>query len=165
MTTSTEAEVWYHGTGSGAGPRPIVTEDADGNMTGVLHHVVRHSPTGMSWGYAGSGPADTARSILLAALGPAAICPDCAGTGKVTYPRDEEEADPKPYDITVSPEEYESAGIEVTGCWRHNCDGGYLRVPYQDFKFAFVAGWGPEFRISRSEILAWLAAEPGRWEH
>lgn len=30
-----------------------------------LHHVVRHSPTGMEWGYGGSGPADLARSILL----------------------------------------------------------------------------------------------------
>lgn len=30
-----------------------------------LRHVVRHSPTGMEWGYGGSGPADLARSILL----------------------------------------------------------------------------------------------------
>lgn len=29
-----------------------------------LHHVVRHSPTGMEWGYSGSGPADLALSIL-----------------------------------------------------------------------------------------------------
>lgn len=31
-----------------------------------LNHVVRHSPTGIEWGYAGSGPADLARSVLLA---------------------------------------------------------------------------------------------------
>lgn len=31
-----------------------------------VKHVVRHSPTGMEWGYAGSGPADCARSMLLA---------------------------------------------------------------------------------------------------
>ncbi len=30
-----------------------------------LRHVVRHSPTGFEWGYAGSGPADLALSILL----------------------------------------------------------------------------------------------------
>lgn len=31
-----------------------------------LMHAVRHSPTGIEWGYLGSGPADLARSILLA---------------------------------------------------------------------------------------------------
>lgn len=31
-------------------------------------HKVKHSPTGMEWGYGGSGPADTARSILLMEL-------------------------------------------------------------------------------------------------
>jgi hypothetical protein len=29
-----------------------------------LHHVVYHSPTGMEWGYGGSGPHDLALSIL-----------------------------------------------------------------------------------------------------
>ena len=29
-------------------------------------HVVRHSPTGPEWGYQGSGPADCARSVLIA---------------------------------------------------------------------------------------------------
>lgn len=33
-------------------------------------HVVNHSPTGMNWGYAGSGPADCALSILTDCLGP-----------------------------------------------------------------------------------------------
>lgn len=36
---------------------------------GLLHrvqHNVKHSPTGFEWGYAGSGPADCARSMLLA---------------------------------------------------------------------------------------------------
>jgi len=31
-------------------------------------HQVKHSPTGMEWGYSGSGPADTARSILMMVL-------------------------------------------------------------------------------------------------
>jgi hypothetical protein len=34
---------------------------------GVEHRVIRHSPTGMEWGYAGSGPADLALNILLLA--------------------------------------------------------------------------------------------------
>ena len=29
-------------------------------------HAVRHSPSGPEWGYGGSGPADCARSVLLA---------------------------------------------------------------------------------------------------
>jgi len=33
-----------------------------------LKHIVRHSPTGMEWGYGGSRPADTALSILTYAL-------------------------------------------------------------------------------------------------
>lgn len=34
-----------------------------------LPHIVRHSPTGMNWGYGGSGAADTALSILTDFLG------------------------------------------------------------------------------------------------
>ena len=35
-----------------------------GGSCGPLAHLVYHSPTGFSWGYGGSGPADLARSIL-----------------------------------------------------------------------------------------------------
>lgn len=35
----------------------------DGGAWYWLPHLVRHSPTGFEWGYAGSGPADLARSI------------------------------------------------------------------------------------------------------
>lgn len=34
---------------------------------GVEHVIIRHSPTGMEWGYAGSGPSDLALNILHAA--------------------------------------------------------------------------------------------------
>ena len=34
-----------------------------------LKHQVYHSPTGLNWGYGGSGPADLARSILWDVLG------------------------------------------------------------------------------------------------
>jgi len=37
--------------------------EADGSIRD-LRHVVRHSPDGFEWGYAGSGPADLAFSIL-----------------------------------------------------------------------------------------------------
>ena len=39
---------------------------ADGTARMTCPHVVRHSPTGPEWGYHGSGPADCARSVLLA---------------------------------------------------------------------------------------------------
>jgi hypothetical protein len=35
------------------------------------------------------------------------------------------------------------------------CDGGYLPVPYQEFKRAYVAGWGDSWAVTRSEIVAW----------
>ena len=40
--------------------------DADGSAHMSCPHVVRHSPSGPEWGYGGSGPADCARSVLLA---------------------------------------------------------------------------------------------------
>ena len=40
--------------------------DADGTARMTCPHAVRHSPSGPEWGYLGSGPADCARSVLLA---------------------------------------------------------------------------------------------------
>ncbi len=37
----------------------------DGEACASVAHVPRHSPTGIEWGYLGSGPADLARSVLL----------------------------------------------------------------------------------------------------
>jgi hypothetical protein len=55
------------------------SRDADGNATVIvvnddgrrrpLSHFARHSPSGFEWGFAGSGPADLARSILAHHLG------------------------------------------------------------------------------------------------
>lgn len=44
----------------------VLWRDAGGVAHASVPHQVRHSPTGLEWGYAGSGPADLARSILLA---------------------------------------------------------------------------------------------------
>jgi len=41
-----------------------VRDDADGSLRRLCHYV-RHSPGGFSWGYAGSGPAELARCILI----------------------------------------------------------------------------------------------------
>ena len=37
---------------------------SDDKGTRPLRHIIYHSPTGMEWGYGGSGPSDLARSIL-----------------------------------------------------------------------------------------------------
>lgn len=151
-----EEEVWYHGIGSGPEGRAVAVEDADGNPSGVLRHVVRHSPSGMSWGYQGSGPADTARSLLIAALGEDAKCGSCAGTGHVVYHRESDEE--SAYDPRRAPEEYAASGLQVSRCWQADCDGGYRHLPYQDFKREHVAKWDREWRMSRGEIRAWLRA-------
>jgi len=143
-------DVIYHGVYRQAGGSVILTETPDGELTGVVHHVVKHSPTGIGWGYAGSGAADCARSLLIAALGDdAARCPRCDGTCRVVITGNERE---RPYDPAAD------ADIDpelVADCWA--CDDGYRRVPYQEFKFEYVAGWDRDWRMSRADILAWLA--------
>lgn len=43
----------------------MVTVELDGEPIGALCHYVKHSPSGFECGYAGSGPADLARCILI----------------------------------------------------------------------------------------------------
>jgi hypothetical protein len=50
------------------GPNAVRRVGPDGQRRSLVH-MVRHSPTGLNWGYGGSGPADLARSLLLDALG------------------------------------------------------------------------------------------------
>lgn len=60
----------YRGNNEGGSPasQHLITV-CDGDDVAMLCHRVRHSPTGLSWGYGGSGPADLARSILWDYLG------------------------------------------------------------------------------------------------
>jgi hypothetical protein len=152
-----DPDVVYHGYQSPVAGSIITIETPAGETAGLVRHVVKHSPTGMGWGYAGSGPADCARSLLIAAIGDAAVCPMCARTGKITYRLDDGGESPSAaYDPAVSPEDYERDGLIITEC--RQCDDGYRRLPYQDFKFEFVAGWEGEWRMRRADILAWLAS-------
>jgi hypothetical protein len=41
----------------------VVSVERDGRLRPLIHRM-QHSPTGLEWGYGGSGPADLARSIL-----------------------------------------------------------------------------------------------------
>lgn len=63
----------YRGHRDGSGVALIeVSLDATPVNTRIgypLEHHVRHSPDGFEWGYGGSGPADTARCILIDYLG------------------------------------------------------------------------------------------------
>jgi len=45
------------------------SRDENGVHTNVPRRIIKHSPTGFDWGYAGSGPADFALNILSVFLG------------------------------------------------------------------------------------------------
>ena len=70
--------------------------------------VYNHSPTGFSWGYHGSGPAQLALALLL------------------------------------------DRGVDEKWAVRH----------HQDFKRAFVAGFGDSWQLTGEEIDAWAAGRP-----
>ena len=51
----------------GADPADVVLyRGIDGTARATVPHAPRHSPSGPEWGYGGAGPADLARSVLLA---------------------------------------------------------------------------------------------------
>lgn len=110
-----------------------------------LEHVVKHSPSGFSWGYRGSGPAELARCMLLHVLGDAAVCTVCGGTATIL----EGDGDPG-HEVAIR-----------STCW--GCDGGYLLRPvvYQDFKEEVVAGLPADepFRLPVALVAAWLGSQ------
>ncbi len=60
---TTEQRV-YVGVRTGDGPGDTVVYVEQGGRRRPLRHVIYHSPSGLSWGYGGSGPADTALAFL-----------------------------------------------------------------------------------------------------
>lgn len=145
-------DIVFHGYAPEAGAALITVETPTGDVLGVLHHHVRHSPNGFQWGYTGSGPAETARCLLLAAL-PDIRCPLCLGTGKTMLEGIGSEENP----LTWRPfnPETDNPDSELLSTCGY-CDDGLAPVPYQDFKFEVVAGWGREWRMPRTEIVSWL---------
>lgn len=142
----------YVGTRTPAGATVAVIEQ-DGTRH-PLPHAVKHSPTGFEWGYGGSGPSDLARSLLIDALGSAAICSACAGTGHVSYCEcGREQAGRGP--CTVCGSAMESGGCE---CWGTRYASVVERA-YMDFKFAVVARWERDsFEITDDEVRACIEA-------
>lgn len=157
------SELIYRGYGNdnAAGGRLVMIE-VSGDAC-PLPHRAKHSPTGMSWGYHGSGAADLARSLLIHALGDDARCPVCEGTAEVVY---DVEADADvPAGVAMAhragAESAQGRYSEVMGCC--NCEDGCLVVPslYQPFKRDVIArlpeaGWV----LTRSEVLEWLRQHP-----
>lgn len=126
------------------GPGLITVWTLTGGQIGTLPHFPKHSPTGMAWGYPGSGAADCARSLLAAAIGEQlAVCLVCRGTAKVVFA---ENRPPRDTDATSA----------IRTCVL--CDAGLALPPriYQEYKDVFVATWPDEFVTTRGAIVGWL---------
>jgi hypothetical protein len=122
-----------------------------GDLLGVVGHKVKHSPTGMAWGYGGSGPADAARSLLIAVLGDGAHCPECGGTGLVFL-----DVDGDGYRLLPPIVDTDSYPDRIIDCPTLGCEKGIRSLPYQRFKERVVAGLPGNWIMTRSDILAWL---------
>lgn len=65
MLNPAKGQKIYQGFREGGPSTPtLVTVREHGKPTHALVHVVVHSPSGLEWGFAGSGPSDLALSIL-----------------------------------------------------------------------------------------------------
>ncbi|MDV3133353.1 DUF6166 domain-containing protein [Mycobacterium sp. 29Ha] len=124
-----------------------------------LPHIVKHSPTGMTWGYCGAGPADLARSLLIHALGSDARCTVCDGSNNVVYDTatDSDVPAQRADDVRRIDEQLASARFSPPmPCLA--CEGGWALPPaaYQHFKFDVIAGL-PEagWTLTRTEVLSW----------
>ena len=114
----------------------VCRRDPDGtrhfNVAQRHHH---HSPTGMEWGYAGSGPADFALNILSLFL------PTKAGA------RSWDEAWPW-------------NGPQKVKLWDGTFVSGEARTLHQSFKFAFVVALPREGGVIRGDdVRAWIAVQ------
>ena len=138
----------YRGARRGAGAHPVEVY-IDGVLVGVLRHVVRHSPDGFGWGYEGSGPADLARSLLIDALGDAAWCPHCCGSGWQVWDAGADSFRPAADDDHNDP----TLGRCI------DCSGeryGPAVMRYQQFKRAVIARLGDVWELTDLQILDWL---------
>jgi hypothetical protein len=147
-------DIVFHGHFQEAGGALITVETPAGDVLGVLHHHVHHSPDGFQWGYGGSGPAETARCLLLAALEDP-HCPHCGGGRKTTLIGDGSEDNPL-VQVPFDPDRDDPNSELVFTCRECN-DDGLIHVPHQKFKWDVVAKWPDgDWRMSRADILAWL---------
>lgn len=163
MGETESSTVIYRGYGNdnATGGRLVMLE-VDGQVCPLPPHA-KHSPTGMSWGYHGSGAADLARSLLIHALGADARCPVCAGTAEVVY--DVETDADVPAGVAMAhrtaADSAQERYSEVMGCC--HCEDGSLVVPslYQPFKRDVIATLPEEgWVLTRADILEWVRQHP-----
>lgn len=145
------SDLVYHGYRDETSGPVVVLDSPDGTRIGTLTHIVRHSPSGLNWGFHGSGTCDTAWSLLIDALGDAALCPSCQGTGQVVYVTRQGDCSAEPFDPGRHP--WSKHG------WLCECSGGYRQLPYARFADQFAARWDDEWVMSRADVLSWLAAQ------
>lgn len=117
--------------GRQGGPHNVIVTDG-ARVYDLPHRKVKHSPTGFSWGYGGSGPAELALNMILDAVGDAAICQACEGRGH---------------------RHGAESGFCVECMGEGTTDIARPRV-YQAFKFEHVARWGDSFSITAAEVVA-----------
>jgi hypothetical protein len=119
----------------------------DGERPGFCHfnipqRHVHHSPTGMEWGYEGSGPADYALNILATFLPPAQPVPE--------QPDDDATAaDWEAYEAAV-----DAAGVELWDGSRVNATAWELHQPFKRDVVGRVPAAGGT--IPGEAIRAWL---------
>lgn len=132
------SEVTYYATGGFRDEGSVMVRDGDASLN--LPHVIKHSPTGFAWGYGGSGPAETARCILIHFFGEEVRCRNCDGSGRVRNFGDEVEA------------------------YCPDCAGEGYRLPvnYQDFKFNVIAKLpqNEPWRLTGLQIVEWMRTTP-----
>jgi hypothetical protein len=136
----------------------VVAHNCRASWLSPLVHFVRHS-SGFAWGAAGSdaarsGAADLARALLIDVLGPAALCPACAGRQRVTWASADTDDDPRPYDRKR--DGLAELNPLVTPCL---CDDGFRSLPYRTLAAEHVAAFADHWRITRGDILAWLVGQ------
>jgi hypothetical protein len=90
LTVETGFETAYYGATHSDGRRVIIKADPqdDGTYrTATIEHHVRHSPGGFGWGFIGDASSELARCMIIDALGDAAACDLCEGSGADTAQR------------------------------------------------------------------------------
>lgn len=116
----------------------------EGNRASSLRHVVLHSADGFEWGYAGSGPADLALSILADALGERPTSADLyAGVFQCTTCHGE-------------------GGDEVCSTCKGRGDLGEVKCQklHQPYKFEVVCFLDRHsWKISETAVLDWFAGK------
>ncbi len=137
----------YKSDSGAAGPKSRATRDprvlVDNEPIAIRLDLRQHSPSGLSWGYAGSGPAQCALAILA------------------------DHFNHHPEDASLVPAEERDRFVDEAAAvhrkrkhgkaYNLNADVAAL-VLYQEFKWAVVSGWpqSGDWHITSEQITRWI---------